>query len=211
VRFVKNLLSRCALYPSAKPFVRKISLEKGFRSYTLLFRRALMFRFNVYLLPFTLLLFVVGASSAQSTAAVAVRAVISYANLLTPEIIGELSTQYAADSDLALGFVGRHVADGVVQDEVAAPIRLALTEGPLPFEAFIIFIADLANGLEPAPSTLAEAIALLDALGIRYPQADPNGNISEETLDAALTGPSDADLASSQDGYSAPITPTIGD
>lgn len=160
-------------------------------------------------LVFALLLVGLAFAQAQGGAAnLAVRAVISYANLVTPELVAELQPSYTEDDDLAFAIVDRHVADGTVAPAVAAAIKLALTNGILPHEAFVIYLADVVNGADAAPESLAVAQAQLNLAGVSYPVADANGNVTDDTLTDALTQPVDTVLADSDNSYDDAITPT---
>ena len=148
---------------------------------------------------------------AQSRTNVPVRAVVSYANLLTPELAAELQPTFAGADDFAFGIVNRYMADSTVGEEIGSPINLALTNGALPHEAFVMYLADVVNGPAPAPTSMSEALALLGQAGVRVPTADANGLITEESLATALRpGNEDSVVANSGNTYNDPITPTAG-
>lgn len=154
---------------------------------------------------------------AQSeTANLPVRAVVSYANLLTPELAAELQPSYSEPDDFAFALVDRYVADATVCPATAAPIKLALTNGLLPFDAFVFYLADVLNGTTCAPSNLEIAMAQLNNAGVRYPLANAEGYITGETLNAALVQPLPVSgiasgIGADNGAYDDAISPTTGE
>lgn len=172
-----------------------------------------MSRFSPQLLAFffaTLLFLGLATVQAQGGANLPVRAVVSYANLLTPELATQLQPSYSEPDDFAFALVDRHVADALVCPATAAPIKLALTNGLLPFDAFVFYLADVLNGTACAPSNLDVALAQLNNAGVRYPLANAEGYVTGETLDAALVQPTPVSgvAPGSDDSYDEAITPT---
>ena len=166
-----------------------------------------MFRFT--LRPFVVLLsalLFVGLASAQVAANLPARAVVSYANLMTPELVAELQPLHPEVDDLAFALVDRYVADGVLDPALADAMRLSLVNGELPQAAFMMYLADVYNGEEAAPADLAAAQAQLAEAGVAVPVADENGMVDEASLTDALTNPVDAVLAS-DNSYNDAITP----
>lgn len=173
-----------------------------------------MFRFVARPLSRSLaLLLLVGLFpvQAQSPAAnVPVQAVISYANLLTPGLVAELGADHAELDDLAFALLDRYITDGILAPDVADMMKLALTTGVLPYEATVMFLADVYNGTEPAPADLAAAQAQLDEAGISAPVADASGNVSQEALEASVTESSSTLVTNPNNPYNDAITPTTG-
>ena len=166
--------------------------------------------FRSTLRPFVLFLsalLLVGLASAQAQDAnLPARAVVSYANLMTPELVAELQPLHPEVDDLAFALVDRYAEDGVLDPALAEAMKLALTTGELPHAALVMYLADVSNGDEPAPADLAAAQAQLAEAGVAVPVADENGMVGEAALTDALTTPVDAVLAS-DNSYDDAITP----
>jgi len=145
----------------------------------------------------------------------AVRAVLSFTNLLDPALVAELQPEYPEEQELALALLERLEAAGILSPTLAAEMEEAILAGVLSRDTFIIFLADLANGTDPAPGTAAEAAVELDAIapGLTVPLGDAEGNLSEEDVASVVTyiaEGTDGLLAAMQEGYDAAITPTTG-
>lgn len=176
-----------------------------------------MIRFSLRplrILAAALLLASVGLAFAQDGNA-AVRAVLGLTNLLDPALVAELQPEYPEEQELALVLLERLEAAGILSPTLAAEMREAIIAGVLPRDTFIIFLADLANGTDPAPGTAAEAAVELDAIapGLTVPLGDAEGNLSEEDVASVVTyiaEGTDGLLAAMQEGYDAAITPTTG-
>lgn len=161
-----------------------------------------------------LALALVGLALAQSGNA-AVRAVIGFTNLLDPALVTELEPQYPDEQELALALLEELEAVGILSPALAAEMEAAILAGVLSRDTFIIFLADLANGTEPAPDSVEEAAVQLQAIspGLTVPAGDENGNLSEEDVAGVVTyiaEDTDGLLAALQEGYDAAITPTTG-
>ncbi len=166
--------------------------------------------FRSTLRPFVMLLsalLLVGLASAQAQDAnLPARAVVSYANLLTPGLVAELGPSHPEVDDLAFALVDRYASDGVLDPALADAMKLSLVSGELPHEAFVMYLADVSNGEAPAPADFAAAQAQLAEAGVAVPVADEGGMVGEAALTDALTTPVDAVLAS-DNSYDDAITP----
>ena len=145
----------------------------------------------------------------------AVRAVIGLTNLLDPALVTELQPAYPDEQELALALLEELEAVGILSPALVAEMEAAILAGILSRDTFIIFLADLANGTEPAPASVEEAAVQLQAIspGLTVPAGDGNGNLSEEDVAGVVTyiaEDTDGLLAALQEGYDAAITPTTG-
>lgn len=161
-----------------------------------------------------LMLALVGLALAQDGNA-AVRAVIGSTNLLDPALVTELQPEYPEEQALALALLEEFETAGILSPALAAEMEAAILAGVLPRDTFIIFLADLANGTDPAPASVEEAAVELQALspGLTVPAGDENGNLSEEDVASVVTyiaEDTDGLLVFMQSGYDAAITPTTG-
>lgn len=143
----------------------------------------------------------------------AMRAVIGLTNLLDPALVTELQPEYPEEQALAL--LEELETVGILSPALAAEMREAILTGVLSRDTFIIFLADLANGTDPAPASVEEAAVELQAIspGLTVPAGDENGNLSEEDVAGVVTyiaEDTDGLLAALQEGYDAAITPTTG-
>lgn len=168
----------------------------------------------LHILATALVLAFVGFALAQNGNP-AVRAVLGLTNLLDPALVAELQPEYPEEQELALVLLERLEAAGILSPTLAAEMEEAILAGVLSRDTFIIFLADLANGTDPAPGTAAEAAVELDAIapGLTVPLGDAEGNLSEEDVASVVTyiaEGTDGLLAAMQEGYDAAITPTTG-
>ena len=165
--------------------------------------------FRSTLRPFVVLLsalLLVGLAAAQGAANLPARAVVSYANLMTPGLVAELQPLHPEVDDLAFALIDRYAESGVLDPALADAMRLSLVSGELPQAAFVMYLADVYNGAEAAPADLAAAQAQLAAAGVSVPVADEDGLVGEAALTDALTNPVNAVLAS-DNSYDDAITP----
>ncbi len=158
---------------------------------------------------------VFGLASAQgNNVTVPVRAIISYANLLTPELVAELQADHGEAPDLAAALVERHLAEATICPATASAARLALASGLLPRDTFVFYLADMLNGEACAPTNLEVALAQLAEANVPVPLADSEGYITSDTLADALTDPETQVISGTQpgsdDSYNDPISGTAG-
>lgn len=164
-----------------------------------------------------LLCSLVTVQAQEGSANLPVRAVVAYVNGLMPELAAELEAVHTEPDDLAFALVERKVADATICPATAEPIKLAMTNGLLPHEAFVFYLADMINGTAAcAPDALEVALAQLAEANVSVPLANSEGYITSETLDTALTGTgtsvssSPSSFDENDESYDRPITPVAG-
>jgi hypothetical protein len=175
---------------------------------------------------FTLSLVTAGLLAAGSTGAAqddadvnpALQALVSFAQLLQPEVLAELRLLYPTNEALAAALLQVLQERGVIDVQTAAAMQQAVEARVMPRDTLIVFLADVANGTEPIARNedgSANTFALETDLALLVPtldipRGDDSGNLASEDVANVVTEVAVGDggiLDAIADAYEDAITP----
>jgi hypothetical protein len=115
----------------------------------------------------------------------ALRAIVSFGQLLSPEVIAELRLLYPTDEALAQALLETLQAQGVIDAQTVADMSQSIVTGVLPRDTLIIFLADVSNGTEVLttrnPFALETELALVVPT-LEIPRGDASGNLTADEV-----------------------------
>ena len=124
----------------------------------------------------------------------AAQAVVSFANILDPQLVAEVEDAGVSQDDpaaFATALLERLEASGIIAPTLRSDVQAAITAEVLPRSTLVLFLADFLNGVFPLdlsdPNVLFTAEAALSALGLRIPLGDEAGNLDSLSIASIIT------------------------